>query len=61
MGTRTYVPQLRFVLRQVDKYTKRWQDKLHETLTSGQYNCLVAVITAVTECLISLGDGGINP
>jgi hypothetical protein len=61
MASRTYIPQLRFVLKIVDRYTKRWQTQLQENLTEGQYTCLLAVIDAVTECLVALGTPDLNP
>lgn len=61
MASRTYIPQLRFVLKIVDRYTKRWQTQLEENLTAPQYTCMLAVISAVTECLIALGTPEIGP
>lgn len=58
---RTYIPQLRFVLKMVERYTTRWQVQLQANLTAGQYNCLIAVIDAITQCLIALGESTVNP
>jgi len=56
MARRTYIPGLKDALKTMNRYAKRWQIALQVVLTSQQYACLTAVITAVDECLISL-DG----
>lgn len=61
MGSRTYIPQLRFVLKHTKRYADRWQVQLQANLTPTQYNCLVAVVEAVSACLIALGEPEVNP
>jgi len=53
---RTYVPGLRAVLYIAHKFATRYQDKLHEHLTTDQYNCLVSTIQAIADCLALLGQ-----
>ncbi len=51
MASRTYIYGLWLVLTAAVKYAKKWQVKLQENMTTQQYNCLVAVIAALDECL----------
>jgi len=51
MSTRTYLYGLWLVFTAAAKYAKRWQTKLQGNMTTQQYQCLVAVINALDECL----------
>lgn len=55
MAFKTYVPTLRFVLREAHKYATRWQPQLAESLGTAQYECLVSTIAAIAACLALLG------
>jgi len=59
--SKTYVPTLRIVLRAAYRYATRWQPKLAETLTTQQAECLSAVIAALYECLLALGEATLDP
>lgn len=61
MAARTYVPHLIFVLSVAVKYAKRWQNKLQGTLTTQQYQCLVASIEAIDLCLQAIGPQPVGP
>jgi len=56
MAKRTYVPGLKLNLTIMNRYAKRWQLKLQGVLDSQAYQCLVAVIAAIDECLAALED-----
>jgi hypothetical protein len=56
MAVKTYKVGLRGVLKLVYRYITKWQQQLQDNMTEGQYTCLIAVLTAVTECLTSLGE-----
>lgn len=58
---RTYIPQLRFVLRVAKRYIDKWQTKLQNTLTPAQYTCVTDTLVAITSCLIALGEEVPNP
>jgi len=60
MANRTYVPVLRIVLGRAHRYATRWQPKLQASLTEPQYTCLVAVIAALADCLVLLGEAVIG-
>lgn len=55
MAFKTYVPTLRFVLREAHKYATRYQPQLSQSLGSAQYACLVSTIQAIADCLALLG------
>lgn len=55
MASRTYEIGLLFILEKLQRYITRWQTKLVVSLTEDQYTCLLAVLNAVTSCLIALG------
>ena len=59
--TRTYIPQLRIVVRAVHRYATRWQSALEGTLTPAQYTCLLALISAAIDCLNALGEETPSP
>lgn len=61
MATRTYIPGLRLVLKAAKRYLARWQVSLEENLTAPQYTCALAALSAITECLIALGEEALNP
>jgi hypothetical protein len=61
MAARTYIPGLRFVLNRLYRYGTRWQTELEANLTTPQYECLTAVLSAVLECLVALGAPPIEP
>jgi hypothetical protein len=48
---KTYIPALYFVLKHAHRYATRYQPQLQQAMTEQQYNCLVAVIAAIAECL----------
>lgn len=54
MANKVYWKALRLVLGQVKRYIERWQIQLQGNLTTPQYDCVVAVLTAVIECLAAL-------
>jgi len=54
MASKTYVPGLIVALKLISKYGKKWQVHLQGNLTTPQYDCLVAVLDAVTACLVAL-------
>ena len=56
MASRTYVPQLLLLLNIVVKYMKRYQNKLQGTLTTPQYQCLVATIEAADLCIQAIPE-----
>lgn len=56
MASRTYIPQLRIVLRIAHRYGTRYQDTLANTLTAPQYTCLLSVINAIADCLALLEE-----
>lgn len=61
MAAKTYIPGLRLVLKVAKRYMDRWQTRLQENLTEAQYTCFLATISAITECLIALGEEALNP
>jgi len=61
MGVRTYVPGLRLVLKEVIRYITRYQPVLNSVLTTEQYNCLVATLSAASECLAAIGSAEVLP
>lgn len=56
MAKRTYIPGLNFWAHFSYKYSTRWQAKLQASLSSEQYACLVAWISATATLLICLGS-----
>ena len=61
MAIRTYVVGLRLALEAINRYGNRWQPQLSQSLTTQQYQCLLAVLTAVQECLKALGPKPFGP
>jgi len=56
MASRVYWKTLITVLRTVQRYIQRNQNNLFLNLTTPQYNCVLAVLNAVLECLQALPD-----
>jgi hypothetical protein len=54
MASRVYWKTLTLILRQVQGYIQRNQNNLFLNLTTPQYNCVLAVLNAVIECLQAL-------
>jgi len=54
MASRVYWKTLILVLRGVQTYIQRNQNNLFLNLTTPQYNCVLAVLNAVIECLQAL-------
>jgi len=55
MASKTYIPQLLFWAKFSHKYMTRWQTKLEANLTTEQYACLTAAISALQALLICVG------
>lgn len=51
MATRTYLIGLWLVLSAAYSYITRWSVKLEANMTTQQWVCLQAVLTALNECL----------
>lgn len=51
MAQRTYAIGLYLAFNAAYRYATRWQPKLQASLTAQQYQCVQAVIAALTECL----------
>ncbi len=56
MTTRVYWKTLAVVLREVQRYIQRNQNNLFLNLTTPQYTCVLAVLSAVLDCLQALPD-----
>jgi len=54
MASRVYWIQLSFLTRGLAKYIGRYTTQLQESLTSEQYACVAALLTAAQECLALL-------
>jgi len=54
MTDKVYWKALRLVLGETKRYIQRNQLSLQANLTSPQYDCVVAVLNAVLECLATL-------
>jgi len=54
MATKVYWKNLELLLGILRRYISRWQLKLEANLTEEQYECVVAVLTAITACLAVL-------
>jgi hypothetical protein len=54
MASRVYWKTLILVLNGVKSYIQRNQNNLFLNLTTPQYNCVLAVLSAVIECLQAL-------
>ena len=51
MATRTYLVGLYIFFYAAHQYGVRWQTRLQAHMTTEQYNCLLAVLAALAECL----------
>jgi len=56
MATKVYWKTLILILRTVQSYITRNQNNLFLNLTTPQYDCVVAVLTAVIACLQALPE-----
>lgn len=54
MAAKVYWKTLTLVLRGVKSYIQRNQNNLFLNLTTPQYECVIAVLTAVIACLQAL-------
>lgn len=54
MANKVYWKSLRLVLVATKHYIEKWRVQLQANLTEAQYNCVVAVLEAVIDCLLSL-------
>jgi hypothetical protein len=54
MATKVYWKTLETVLKGAKAYIQRNQNNLFLNLTTAQYNCVVAVLNAIIECLQTL-------
>lgn len=56
MTTKVYWKALRLVLGTVKRYIQKWDTQLHTSLTTDQYDCVIAVLDAVITCLNALPE-----
>jgi TorA maturation chaperone TorD len=54
MATKTYERKLIFLADHLSKYISRYQIKLQANLTEDEYDCVVALLAALLECLHTL-------
>lgn len=58
---KVYWKQLKIVLGLTKRYIQKWDIQLQGNLTPTQYTCVVAVLTAVVECLALLPVDVVEP
>jgi hypothetical protein len=60
MPQKVYWIALETTLQQTRRYIQRNQIKLQANLTTPQYNCVVAVLSAILDCLAALPENNPN-
>jgi len=61
MASRTYVPTLLFIARQIIRYVTRYQSKLQERLDPGVFNLLLALLAAAQALVNAIDEPAIGP
>ena len=61
MASRTYVPTLRFLSREILKFVARYRPQINRNLGEGQIALLDALVAAAEALTDALGDPPVNP